>query len=131
MNKAFLAIAVLALSAGCSKEAKNTHAAPVEQPKPEDSAVTAPESGGEAAAPTAGVCGTRGGVQCSAEEFCDFGGDELCGATDKGGACKPITKACTRIYMPVCGCDDKTYGNECEAHAHGVSVKRAGACPES
>ena len=30
---------------------------------------------------------------------------------------------------PVCGCDGETYGSECQAHIHGVSVAAQGACP--
>ncbi len=35
---------------------------------------------------------------------------------------------CTRIYLPVCGCDSVTYGNECEAEASGVRWWRNGEC---
>ncbi len=35
---------------------------------------------------------------------------------------------CTRIYLPVCGCDSITYGNACEAEAAGVTWWRAGEC---
>lgn len=98
----------------------------------EDSSVSEEDSGSavEDAGQDAGIkrCGTRGGITCKANEFCDFGGDPLCGATDKGGLCKPIEKGCTKEYAPVCGCDKRTYANACTANAAGVSVLRDGLC---
>ena len=38
---------------------------------------------------------------------------------------------CTRIYLPVCGCDSVTYGNACEAEASGVRWWRSGECNKS
>jgi hypothetical protein len=73
-------------------------------------------------------CGTRGGVQCSADEFCNFEPDKDCGATDRGGVCETKAQVCTDIYAPVCGCDDRTYSSDCNAHAAGVSVKSDGMC---
>ena len=37
--------------------------------------------------------------------------------------------ACYLIYAPVCGCNDKTYGNDCEAECHGITEYTQGACP--
>ncbi|WP_460972402.1 Kazal-type serine protease inhibitor family protein [Spirosoma migulaei] len=35
---------------------------------------------------------------------------------------------CYANYNPVCGCNEKTYGNACEAKAHGIESYTAGEC---
>jgi len=38
---------------------------------------------------------------------------------------------CTRQYEPVCGCNQQTYGNACEAEKAGVTAWSEGECAEN
>jgi hypothetical protein len=76
-------------------------------------------------------CGGLLGLQCGQGEFCAYAADAACGAADQTGTCKARPDACADIYSPVCGCDDRTYANECEANGAGVSAATKGECGSS
>lgn len=74
------------------------------------------------------TCGGLLGLPCPGGEYCNFEPEALCGAADATGTCALIPDICTLQYEPVCGCDDVTYGNACQAAAAGVSVISEGEC---
>ena len=111
MRSAFtvLLAIVLASTAACSaadvNETANTEA---------DESVSSSEEALVTACTTNADCGSTGSY-CKLKE---------CTAP---GACTTRPLACPSIYLPVCGCDNKTYGNSCSAARAGVSVKHNGA----
>jgi len=69
-------------------------------------------------------------ADCGTDEYCEFG-DGMClnpTFTVLKGMCKTRPQNCYALAQPVCGCDGKTYGNDCKAHAAGVSVAKQGTC---
>jgi hypothetical protein len=51
-----------------------------------------------------------------------------CGADGADGVCTRIPEVCYEIWGPVCGCDGRTYANDCYADGAGVSVLHLGEC---
>jgi Kazal-type serine protease inhibitor domain len=63
-------------------------------------------------------------ADCAAGRYCDQPIGQ-CAAT---GTCASLDFLCPALADPACGCDGHTYGNECLARAHRVSIAHPGSC---
>jgi hypothetical protein len=123
-----LALSPLALGAkGCTNAGVVGDDCPTASDCPSGSA----GKGGSGSGGAGKLCGGLVGADCADDQFCDFPSNAQCGAADQTGQCVTKPEACDLIFAPVCGCDDKTYGNECSANSAGVSVAHAGECKPS
>jgi hypothetical protein len=85
-----------------------------------------------------GVCGRKGagvgemcdgfaGIACATALFCDHPAG-TCQVADGAGTCQRKPEICPAIFKPVCACDGKTYGNDCQRAAAGTSLNHDGPC---
>src|SRR5215470_1396773 len=73
------------------------------------------------------ICGGKAEVSCDAGLWCDR--DEgTCRESDATGTCVEVSGVRTLDYRPVCGCNGKTYGNDCERKIAQVARKSKGQC---
>lgn len=70
--------------------------------------------------------GFIGNVLCGPGEFCQHAPGQC--TTFLPGACARVPQLCPHIYRPVCGCNGKTYANDCIRMHAKVSKRHDGKC---
>ncbi|MEM7007693.1 MAG: Kazal-type serine protease inhibitor family protein [Thermodesulfobacteriota bacterium] len=76
------------------------------------------------------LCGGIENLLCAEGQFCDLPAGQ-CKTEQAQGTCLFQPQVCTKDYRPVCGCDGRTYGNDCGRISAGVSKDYDGECKES
>jgi hypothetical protein len=73
------------------------------------------------------ACGGPDKITCNSALYCQLPAGQ-CSAPDAPGTCVKAPDFCMRVSRPVCGCNGKTYLNECEARHAKVTIDTTGAC---
>lgn len=73
-------------------------------------------------ATAATICYNNG--ECGPGNFCS----KPVGTCGGSGTCAASPQMCITLWNPVCGCNNRTYGNSCEASGAGVSVAGETEC---
>ena len=76
------------------------------------------------------ACGGPNKITCNSALYCQLPAGQ-CSAPDAAGPCLKAPDFCMRVSRPVCGCNGKTYPNECEARKAKVAIDTTGACKKA
>ncbi|HXU33391.1 MAG TPA: Kazal-type serine protease inhibitor domain-containing protein [Thermoanaerobaculia bacterium] len=73
------------------------------------------------------TCGGIGGLKCAVGEGCLYPAGQ-CNQPDLAGKCVVVPDPCPTTGPQICGCDGKTYANQCEIAKAGVRPDHNGKC---
>ena len=73
------------------------------------------------------MCGGIAGIRCDAGLWCQMPSGQ-CGVADGAGTCVKAPEICNQIFLPVCGCNGRTFSNDCERQISKVSKAHDGPC---
>jgi hypothetical protein len=76
------------------------------------------------------ACGGPQKITCNSALFCRKAVGQ-CAVEDAPGTCEKAPDFCIRMSRPVCGCNGKTYPNECEARHVKVAIDYTGPCKKA
>jgi hypothetical protein len=74
------------------------------------------------------TCSTSPSIVCPTGQDCDYDTPNRCGAGFEQGHCITLPTGCLTNVDPVCGCDGKTYSNDCERQRARAQLDHTGAC---
>ena len=75
------------------------------------------------------ACGGAANITCNSALWCQRVAGH-CKVADAAGQCDKAPTFCMRVSRPVCGCNGKTYANDCERQRVKVQLDHVGACPK-
>jgi hypothetical protein len=73
------------------------------------------------------ACGGKDAITCNSALWCHHPAGQ-CKTADAAGKCEKAPAFCMRVSRPVCGCNGKTYANDCERRRVKVQLDHDGAC---
>ncbi len=76
------------------------------------------------------ACGGPDKITCNSALYCQLPAGQ-CSNAAAAGTCVKAPDFCMRVSRPVCGCNGKTYANECDARHAKVAIDTTGACKKA